>query len=106
MTNRHLSPAAGLLGGQMRPARVGRSLNANSAGEHGPRYGPDPACDMDSVVQASLSEGRLRDEHSVLKPTLGRSRGVPRRLATFDNGIGAAVVNVEPPPPGPDHEWI
>jgi hypothetical protein len=47
-----------------------------------------------SVARVSVPEGRVRDEHSVLKPTLGRSGGVPRRLATFANGIGAAVVNV------------
>jgi len=50
--------------------------------------GSDPAYDMDLVAQASLPKGHPRDEHSVLKPILSRSRGVPRRLATFDNGIG------------------
>lgn len=69
-------------------------------GEHGSRHGRQPACDVDFGHPGFPSdEGRLRDEDSVLKPTLGRSRGVPRRLATFDNGIEAAVVNVEPPTP-------
>jgi hypothetical protein len=58
-------------------------------GEHGAlAMGSNPACDMGSVARLPLLEGRLRDEHSVPKPILSRSRGVPRRLATFDNGIG------------------
>jgi hypothetical protein len=54
---------------------------------------------MDHILRATwirssrlpLPEGRVRDEHSVLELTLGRSRGVPRRLATFDSGIWVAV---------------
>lgn len=54
-----------------------------------------------------LLEGRLQDEHNVPKPTLARSRGVPRPLASFGNGIGAAVVDVEPPASDAlDHKWI
>ena len=45
----------------------------------------------------SLLEGRLPDEHGVLKLTLRRSRGVPHRLAAFGDGIRAAVVDIERP---------
>jgi hypothetical protein len=50
--------------------------------------GSNPACDMDLVAQAFPPEGHFRDEHSVLKPIRSRGRGVSRRLASFDNGIG------------------
>ena len=42
----------------------------------------------DISASQTLLEGRARDEHGVLKLTLGRSRGVSSRLAAFGNGIG------------------
>jgi hypothetical protein len=59
-----------------------------------------------SVAQLRL-EGRLRDEHSVLSRRSAAVVAFLARLATFGNGMGAAVVDVEPPRLRlSDHEWI
>lgn len=41
-----------------------------------------------AVALSICATGRVRDEYSVLKPTLGRSGGVPRRLATSITASG------------------